>query len=1007
MATLYITSTANTGTGTLRTLIENAANGDTICPSPTVFTSGTVCNVTLTEPLTISKSLNFTEGTFAKLVITSNSTLTVGTNSSSSNTIYFYGVDFRGFSGTSDSAIKINGFKSALFVRCSFCGMCGKFGAVRLNPVYLYDAKFYSCAFYGNKTTYEQEGSSAVYFAKFSYYRDYYFYSCTFGANYNPSGRSNYPSYITPPQLVDVVSSESEESEWRTPPSSEYNYDTWTNTAYQTMDTRPSSTASWRQGSTTAINNNYSNQDLDGKTRYANGALGAYEYFETLATPTISGFSAPKSSFGVILASEIEHATTYRYQIATNSTFTSGVQEAVSDLVYDGQPQYLYFTGLSDNTTYYLRARAESSDVMYEASEWSSTYTVSPFTTLATPQIKDFPLASDNTKYSTLQVRLSSTIANANNYKYQIATNSTFTTGLLTRTSSSVSNGYPVSGYFTGLTPGTKYYCRVCAAGVFWNNTWDSQWSTTKTATVPSLPLATPTGLAVSNVAYASTYAKQTVTWNAVTNATSYKLEWKKSTDSTWTAETVSGSTSMSFDSRARNTTYDYRVTAIGNGTTYENSAASATVSLKTKQQLATPSALTCVSKTTTSLTFEWSPVTGTKTYALGYKLTSASSYTYILTESTSATITGLTANTAYNVLVQSREATDATNYDESAYSSALTATTLTPLSAPTGLTSSSVTSSSATISWTAVTNASSYQITYTPSGGTSTTVTSATNSVALTNLSGATSYSVEVVAVGDGTTYMDSSSSSALSFTTLQKLATPTGLKVTNDAVITTTAKQTITWNTVANATGYKLEYKQSTSTTWGSVTRTAPPVIFPNRTRNVSYDHRVTALGDGTTYEDSDTSSVVTKKTKRQLATPTGLTCTNKTATSLTFSWNEVSGTKTYYLRYLLPTASSHSYVYASSSPATITGLTPGTTYNIDISARVATDSTNYDGSVYTDKTPVTTLTQLSAPTGLTHDQVTSSSARVGWNAVTNATDYKVEYRVQGATDWTEDQQ
>ena len=47
----------------------------------------------------------------------------------------------------------------------------------------------------------------------------------------------------------------------------------------------------------------------------------------------------------------------------------------------------------------------------------------------------------------------------------------------------------------------------------------------------------------------------------------------------------------------------------------------------------------------------------------------------------------------------------------------------------------------------------------------------------------------------------------------------------------------------------------------------------------------------------------------------------------------------------------------------------------------------------------------TPLATPTGLYADNITSDSARVSWNAVENATDYKVEYRVQGATNWTED--
>ena len=45
-----------------------------------------------------------------------------------------------------------------------------------------------------------------------------------------------------------------------------------------------------------------------------------------------------------------------------------------------------------------------------------------------------------------------------------------------------------------------------------------------------------------------------------------------------------------------------------------------------------------------------------------------------------------------------------------------------------------------------------------------------------------------------------------------------------------------------------------------------------------------------------------------------------------------------------------------------------------------------------------------QLATPTGLTADQITSTGARIGWNAVENATDYKVEYRRQGDTTWNE---
>lgn len=63
-----------------------------------------------------------------------------------------------------------------------------------------------------------------------------------------------------------------------------------------------------------------------------------------------------------------------------------------------------------------------------------------------------------------------------------------------------------------------------------------------------------------------------------------------------------------------------------------------------------------------------------------------------------------------------------------------------------------------------------------------------------------------------------------------------------------------------------------------------------------------------------------------------------------------------------------------------------------------------TRFDSySYYVWKDP-STLTPLSTPTGLNADQITSNSATISWNAVENATDYKVEYRRQGDTTWNE---
>lgn len=88
-----------------------------------------------------------------------------------------------------------------------------------------------------------------------------------------------------------------------------------------------------------------------------------------------------------------------------------------------------------------------------------------------------------------------------------------------------------------------------------------------------------------------------------------------------------------------------------------------------------------------------------------------------------------------------------------------------TTLPAPTGVAVSNITESSATITWTAVANATGYSVTY---NGTTTSVEE--NSCELTGLTANTDYSVTVVAKGDGGVYYNDSAASAVcEFTTLE----------------------------------------------------------------------------------------------------------------------------------------------------------------------------------------------------------------------------------------------
>ena len=192
------------------------------------------------------------------------------------------------------------------------------------------------------------------------------------------------------------------------------------------------------------------------------------------------------------------------------------------------------FTGLTSATTYSFKVRTLGDHESYADSDYCAPIEAATTTQLAKPSINGFPRASGTTKYTTLQIRLSKTIANATSYEYQIALDENFTSGVKTRTSSTVTNGYPLSGYFTGLTSGTLYYCRARAIS---NDAAysPSEWANV-TNTVVASKLPAPTGLEVTDIGATSA----TLNWDDVENATGgYTVRWRQIGASDWNSQNV------------------------------------------------------------------------------------------------------------------------------------------------------------------------------------------------------------------------------------------------------------------------------------------------------------------------------------------------------------------------------------------------------------------------------------------------------------------------------------
>ncbi len=123
------------------------------------------------------------------------------------------------------------------------------------------------------------------------------------------------------------------------------------------------------------------------------------------------------------------------------------------------------------------------------------------------------------------------------------------------------------------------------------------------------------------------------------------------------------------------------------------------------------PTGLTATNITTSSATLGWNAASGATSYDADYKLSSSSTWinAATTTTSTSVNISGLSSASVYDWRVKTNCSGESSNYATSQF------TTQSPptCNSPAGLTSSSITSSSATISWNSVGGALNYDVDY------------------------------------------------------------------------------------------------------------------------------------------------------------------------------------------------------------------------------------------------------------------------------------------------------
>lgn len=249
-----------------------------------------------------------------------------------------------------------------------------------------------------------------------------------------------------------------------------------------------------------------------------------------------------------------------------------------------------------------------------------------------------------------------------------------------------------------------------------------------------------PTGMSTTGI----TSTTATLNWTAVSGANSYNIQYRIVGAASWTS-TTSTTASKSLTGLVASSNYEWQVATV---------CASGTSAFTASTTFSTPAVATCGVATgmsttgigSTTATLNWTAVSGATSYNVQYRIVGAASWTPTTSTTNSKALTGLVASSNYEWQVQtvcsggSSAFTSSTNFSTTAAAACGIAT---------GMATSAITSSGATLSWTAVSGATSYNVQYRIVGaGSWTSTTSATNSKAIAGLVAASNYEWQVQTV-------------------------------------------------------------------------------------------------------------------------------------------------------------------------------------------------------------------------------------------------------------------
>jgi len=260
---------------------------------------------------------------------------------------------------------------------------------------------------------------------------------------------------------------------------------------------------------------------------------------------------------------------------------------------------------------------------------------------------------------------------------------------------------------------------------------------------------------------------------------------------------------------------------------------------------------------------------------------------------------------------------------------------------APTGVTATGGTNQ-VTLSWSAVSGATSYNVYYATTSGvtpaTGTKMSTMSTSYMQMALTAGTTYYYVVTAVNSAG---ESAASAQVSATTAAAPAPTVPAAPMGGMATGGTNQVTLSWNAVGSATSYNIYYATASGVTKATGTKIAgatSPAVLTGLAAGTTYYLIVTAVnGTGESAASGEISAKTLSATPTAPSAPTGVTATGGT-NQVTVSWSAVSGATSYNVYWSTAsgvTTATGTKIAGAATPYLHTGLAAGTTYYYVVTA------------------------------------------------------------------------